>query len=86
MPFFSKRQQKVDSTFKRCNYTYMAKKILPKKVTANPLSQFLIGATVVIILVASYQAVSQNDITSIAPTQLFLVAAVLAVLGLYLKD
>ena len=39
-----------------------------------------------IILVAGYQAVTQNDITSIAPTQLFLVAGVLGILGLYLKD
>ena len=57
------------------------------KVTkSNPLSQFLIVATVVVILVAAYEAVTQNDITSIAPTQLFLLAAVLSVLGLYLKD
>ena len=40
----------------------------------------------VVILVAVYQAVTQNDITSIAPTQLFLVAGVLGILGLYLKD
>jgi len=64
----------------------MAKKGIPKKRKTNGLSQFLIGTTAVIILVASYQAVTQNDFTSIAPTQLFLVAAVLAVLGLYLKD
>lgn len=64
----------------------MAKKAVLKKVKNNPLSQLLIAATVAIILVASYQAVTQNDITSIAPTQLFLVAGVLAILGLYLKD
>jgi hypothetical protein len=52
----------------------------------NSLSQFLIMATVVIVLVAAYESVTQNDITSIAPTQLFLVAAVLGVLGLYLKN
>jgi len=45
----------------------------------------LIALTVVIILIASYQAVTQNDITQIAPTQLFLVAGVLGILGLYLK-
>lgn len=64
----------------------MAKRLALKKVKHNPLSQFLIVATVVIVLTASYEAVSQNDFTSIAPTQLFLVAAVFGVLGLYLKD
>lgn len=52
----------------------------------NPLSQILIGATVVVVLVAAYQAVTQNDVTSLAPTQLFIVAGVLGILGLYLKD
>lgn len=52
----------------------------------NQLSQFLIVSTIVIVLAAAYEAVTQNDFTSIAPTQLFLVAAVLGVLGLYLKD
>lgn len=46
----------------------------------------LIAATALIILVGSYQAITQNDITNFAPTQLFLVAGVLAILGLYLKD
>ena len=67
-------------------YNYMAKKMLIKSSKSNSLSQVLIGATVVVILVAVYQAVTQNDITSIAPTQLFLVAGVLGILGLYLKD
>lgn len=58
--------------------------IKPSK--SNTLSQILIVATLVLILVAAYQAVTQNDFTSLAPTQLFLVAAVLGVLGLYLKD
>lgn len=64
----------------------MAKKVLIRKSKNNPLSQFLIVATVIIVLVASYEAVTQNDFTQIAPTQLLLVAAVLGVLGLYLKD
>ena len=64
----------------------MAKKSLFKVSKNNPLSQLLIIATVVIVVVASYEAATQNDITSIAPTQLFLVAGVLGVLGLYLKD
>ncbi|OGD89334.1 hypothetical protein A2693_03850 [Candidatus Curtissbacteria bacterium RIFCSPHIGHO2_01_FULL_40_12] len=66
--------------------TNMAKKATLKRVKSNPLSQILITATVVVILLASYEAVTQNDVTSVAPTQLFLVAGVLAVLGLYLKD
>ncbi|OGD97507.1 hypothetical protein A3A49_02940 [Candidatus Curtissbacteria bacterium RIFCSPLOWO2_01_FULL_38_11b] len=63
----------------------MAKK---KTITTkgNPVSQILIGATVIIVLVGAYQAVTQNDITSLAPTQLFIVAGVLGILGLYLKD
>lgn len=64
----------------------MAKKTVLSRSKANPISQILIVLAVVIILVASYQAVTQNDITSVAPTQLFLVAGVLAILGLYLKD
>ena len=58
--------------------------LLPSK--SNSLSQMLMGITVLIILVAAYQAVTQKDITSVAPTQLFLVAGVLGVLSLYLKD
>lgn len=64
----------------------MAKKSVLSRSKGNPISQILITLTVVIILVASYQAVTQNDVTSVAPTQLFLVAGVLAILGLYLKD
>lgn len=64
----------------------MAKKSVLTPSKGNSLSQLLIVATVVIILVALYQAVTQNDVTTIAPTQLFLVAGVLGVLGLYLKD
>ena len=64
----------------------MAKKAVLRRSTGNALSQLLITATVVVVLVAAYQAVTQNDITSVAPTQLFLVAGVLGVLGLYLKD
>lgn len=63
----------------------MAKKSLFTS-KSNPLSQLLIAAAVLVILVAAIQAVTQNDITNIAPTQLFLVAGVLGVLGIYLKD
>lgn len=64
----------------------MAKKAVGKATNGKSLSQILVGATVALVLVASYQAVTQNDITSVAPTQLFLVAGVLGILGLYLKD
>jgi len=64
----------------------MAKNLPARRVKINPISQFLIAATAVIALLAAYEAVTQNDITSVAPTQLFLVAGVLGVLGLYLKD
>lgn len=64
----------------------MAKKAVLKGANGKSLSQILVGATVALVLVASYQAVTQNDITSVAPTQLFLVAGVLGILGLYLKD
>ncbi len=64
----------------------MAKKraILPSKV--NPISQLLIAATLAVMVVAAYEAVTRKYLTSLAPTQLFLVAAVLGILGLYLKD
>ncbi len=52
----------------------------------NPLSQLLIAGAVLVILLGVFQAVTQNDITNFAPTQLFLVAAVLGILGIYLKD
>ena len=64
----------------------MAKKSLITPSKVNPISQILIAVAVVVILFASYEVATQNDITSIAPTQLFLLAGVLAVLGLYLKD
>jgi len=46
----------------------------------------MIAGAVLVILVAVIQAVTQVDITNIAPTQLFLVAGVLGILGVYLKD
>jgi len=64
----------------------MAKKSALRISKGNPLSQLLIVGTVILIILATYQAVTQNDITSLAPTQLFLVAGVLGILGLYLKD
>ncbi len=64
----------------------MAKKSALKPSKSTPISQALIGITLVIIVVAAYQAVTQKDITTLAPTQLFLVAGVLGILGLYLKD
>lgn len=53
---------------------------------SNPLSQLLIAGAVLVILVAAVQAVTNVDITNIAPTQLFLVAGVLGILGIYIKD
>ncbi len=64
----------------------MAKKSALKSSKSTPISQVLIALTLVIIVVAAYQAVTQRDITTLAPTQLFLVAGVLGILGLYLKD
>lgn len=63
----------------------MAKKSLFTS-KSNPLSQLMIAGAVLVILVAVIQAVTQVDITNIAPTQLFLVAGVLGILGIYLKD
>ena len=63
----------------------MAKKSLFTS-KSNPLSQIMIAGAVLVILVAVIQAVTQVDITNIAPTQLFLVAGVLGILGVYLKD
>lgn len=53
---------------------------------SNPLSQLLIAGAVLVILVAAVQAVTNVDITNVAPTQLFLVAGVLGILGIYIKD
>jgi hypothetical protein len=64
----------------------MAKKTALSKSKSSPASQVLIGLTLLIIVVAAFEAVTQNDITTIAPTQLFVVAGVLGILGLYLKD
>jgi len=50
------------------------------------LSQFLLAASVLTVLIAGLQAVTQNDITSLAPTQLMLGAVVFGILGLYLKN
>lgn len=64
----------------------MAKKSALSKSKGSPVSQVLIGLTLIIIVVAAFEAVTQNDITTVAPTQLFVVAGVLGMLGLYLKD
>lgn len=64
----------------------MAKKTLLKSSKTNPISQVLIILAVVVILFALYEVVTQNDVTTIAPTQLFLLAGVLGILGLYLKN
>lgn len=59
-----------------------SKQILKK----NYLSQALIGLTLVLVLVASFEAITQNDFTTLAPTQLFVVAGVFGILGLYTKE
>jgi len=67
-------------------YIIMVKKALFKKSKDNPISQILIALTVLFILVAVFESVTRNYFTDVAPTQLFLVAGVLGVLGIYLKD
>lgn len=57
-----------------------------KSLKKNRLSQLLISITLLLILVAAFEAVTQNDFTTIAPTQLFLVAGVFGILGLYTKE
>jgi len=52
----------------------------------NFLSKSLIGLTLLLILAASFEAATQNDFTTLAPTQLFVVAGVFGILGLYTKD
>ena len=64
----------------------MANKALLKSSKSNPLSQLLIAITVLVILIAVFESVTRNYFTDVAPTQLFLVAGVLGVLGIYLKD
>ncbi len=63
----------------------MAKK--PKALfKKNILSRSLIGLTLLFVLVAAFEAVTQNDFTTLAPTQLFVVAGVFGILGLYTKE
>lgn len=64
----------------------MAKKAALKPSRSTLVSQLLIGATALVALVGAYQAVTQKDVTGLAPTQIFIFAAVLGILGLYLKD
>lgn len=64
----------------------MAKKVIFQKSKKSMVSQVLIVTTLVVGLVAAYEAIVQNDITGLAPTQLFLVAGFLGILGIYLKD
>jgi len=60
----------------------MAKKSYNKQL----LSQLLLAASVLVVLVAGIEATTQNDITQLAPTQLMLGAVVFGIFGLYLKD
>lgn len=64
----------------------MAKKITLKKSKSNPLSQLLVVATVLLMLLAAYESLTRNYVTQFSPTQLFVVAAVFGILALYLKD
>lgn len=66
----------------------MAKRaqVRSKALQGKGISKFLIILTVIMVLLGSYEAVTQNDVTKIAPTQLFLLAGVLGILGIYLKD
>lgn len=64
----------------------MAKRPTIKASKNSLISQILIAFTLIIVVVAAFEAVTQNDVTTLAPTQLFLVAGVLGILGLYLKD
>lgn len=64
----------------------MAKKTTLQKSKKSLISQILIGGTLIVVLVAAYEAIVQNDVTGLAPTQLFLVAGFLGILGIYLKD
>ena len=57
-----------------------------RRLKSNPLSQLLIVAALLIVLVALYESNTKNYITLFAPTQLFVLAGVLGVLGIYIKD
>ena len=56
------------------------------RFSGNPLSQFLIILSVLVILLAVYESATRNIITNVLPTQLFILSGVLGILGLYLKD
>ena len=64
----------------------MAKKLDPKNLKYNLLSHVLIGITLLLVSIAAIEAVTQNDVTTLAPTQLFLIAGIFGILGLYVKE
>lgn len=68
------------------DYWIMARKIALKKSKSNPLSQLLVTATVLLMLLAAYESLTRNYVARFSPTQLFVVAAVFGILALYLKD
>jgi len=58
----------------------------PKIIKKNMLSRFLIALTLLLSLVAVFEGITQNNFTTLAPTQLFVVAGVFGILGLYTKE
>ena len=64
---------------------YMSKSN-PKIIKKNMLSRFLIALTLLLSLVAVFEGITQNNFTALAPTQLFVVAGVFGILGLYTKE
>ena len=64
---------------------YMSKSN-PKIIKKNMLSRFLIALTLLLSLVAVFEGITQNNFTTLAPTQLFVVAGVFGILGLYTKE
>ena len=58
----------------------------PVRLKSNPLSQLLIVGALVVVLLALYETNTKDNITLFAPTQLFVLAGVLGVLGIYIKD
>lgn len=57
-----------------------------RRLKSNPLSQLLIVGALLIVMLALYESNTKNNITLFAPTQLFVLAGVLGILGIYIKD
>ena len=68
-----------------CNFK-LDMKSTARKLKSNPLSQFLIVTALAVVLLALFESNTNSQISPFGTTQLFVVAGVLGILGIYIKD